>query len=191
MTITLRSHMGVEGPVVAMWDAACGKCHPCHQGLPGRCFAPLPAGTDVLRWHERAVAEVIDDDALCSIADAVWVVGLLIEWRELSPVVTFVGDAHSHDAVAAAIQALSSPFDRRADVVIALDGDLAAASKQVRRGGAIGTVCYPTKLPSYTAIVQRELDVLVPSDLLEAFALADFEAIVKAVRQSVGRSHAT
>ena len=174
-----------------MWDAACGQCHPCQQGLPGRCAAPLSAGTDAVRWHERAWTETVEDDALRCVADAVWVVGLLIEWRELSPVVAFVGDVHSRDTIEAAIRALSSPFDRRADVVIALDGDLRAASKQVSRGGAIGTLCHPETLPSYTAMVQRELEVLVPDDLLEAFALVDLDAAIAAARQSVGRSHAS
>jgi hypothetical protein len=191
VTVPLRSYLSDHGPVVAIWDGACGKCHPCKQGLPARCAAPLEPGTDLDRWHERAVAEVVDDQALCAVADAVWAVGLLIEWRELSPVVRAVGNVPSREVVAAAVKPLSSPVDRRADVVIALDGDLAAASLQVRRGGAIGATCEPTKLPSYTAMVQRELEVLIPSDVLEAFALADLDGVIATALRTVSQSHAS
>lgn len=190
MTVPLKSYEGDHGPVLAIWDGACGKCHPCQQGLPARCVAPLEPGTDVDRWHARPIAEVVDEQALRAVADAVWAVGLLIEWRELSPVVRFIGNVPSREVVAAAVRPLSSPVDRRADVVIALDGDLAAASLQVRRGGAIGATCEPTALPSYTAMVQRELEVLIPSDVLEAFALADLDDVVAIALHAASTSHA-
>lgn len=191
MTVPLRSFYGDHGPVVAIWDGACGKCHTCQKGLPARCVAPLVLGEDPDRWSEREVADVVNEEELRAIADAVWAVGLLIEWRKLSPVVGFVGNVPSRDVVAAAVGVLSSPVDRRADVVIALDGDLAAASLQVRRGGAIGSTSTPTKLPSYTAMVQRELEVLIPSDVLEAFALADLNTVVSTALRTVSQSHAS
>jgi hypothetical protein len=56
----------------------------------------------------------------------------------------------------------------RADVVLAADGDLEAAARQVRRGGAIAAVVPPTGHPSVTTVVQRELALPSPRDLVQA-----------------------
>lgn len=56
----------------------------------------------------------------------------------------------------------------RADVVIAADGDLARAARLVRRGGVISTVASPTTRPTVTTIVQRELSLPSPRDLVQA-----------------------
>jgi len=53
----------------------------------------------------------------------------------------------------------------RADLVLAADGDLAAAAKLVRRGGAIAALADPTARPSVTTLVQRELELLQPRAL--------------------------
>lgn len=56
----------------------------------------------------------------------------------------------------------------RADVVIAADGDLARAARLVRRGGVIAAVVAPTTRPTVTTIVQRELSLPSPRDLVQA-----------------------
>jgi hypothetical protein len=56
----------------------------------------------------------------------------------------------------------------RADVVIAADGDLARAARLVRRGGVIATVVPPLSRPTVTTIVQRELSLPSPRDLVQA-----------------------
>lgn len=55
----------------------------------------------------------------------------------------------------------------RADVVIAADGDLARAARLVRRGGVIAAVVAPTTRPTVTTIVQRELSLPSPRDLVQ------------------------
>ena len=55
----------------------------------------------------------------------------------------------------------------RADVVLAADGDLAAAARLVRRGGAVATTTAARgPRPSVTTLVQRELELLAPRDLV-------------------------
>lgn len=56
----------------------------------------------------------------------------------------------------------------RADVVIAANGDLFAAARLVRRGGAIAAVVPPTTRPTVTTIVQRELTLPATRDLVPA-----------------------
>jgi threonine dehydrogenase-like Zn-dependent dehydrogenase len=61
----------------------------------------------------------------------------------------------------------------RADLVLAADGDLVRAARLVRRGGAIAATATtadgdggrPTR-PSITTLVQRELELLTPRDLV-------------------------
>ena len=189
MRVALRLDEGQHLPSLAMWDAACGRCHPCQRGLPARCVAPLPVSDDVDRWHARAVGEPAGRAALAYLADAVRAVALLIAWRELRPVVALQGDSRSRDTVAAAIAPLSSLVQRRADVVLALDGDLAQASLAVRRGGAVGSIIEPVSLPTYKAIVQRELEVLAPIDLLEAFTQIDIPRISRIAQATPCEQH--
>jgi hypothetical protein len=66
---------------------------------------------------------------------------------------------------------------QRADVVLALDGDLAAAIRQVRRGGAIGSYGPRLSRPAIVTMVQREIELLVPRDLVEAFGRLDLERL--------------
>lgn len=70
----------------------------------------------------------------------------------------------------------------RADLVLAADGDLAAAARLVRRGGAIATTtAAPGPRPSVTTLVQRELELLAPHDLVRGAlvcALAPISPVV-------------
>lgn len=182
MTFVLRSAVTGSGPTLALWDGACGRCRPCQLGQPGRCATPLPPGDDASRWRVRGVDRVVEPAALPLVGAAVKAVALLAGWRGLRPVVELCGDAPTRDAVVAAVTPLADPDRQRPHVVLALDGDLNRASRIVRRGGAVGALPAPRTLPAYTAMVQRELEVLVPGDPLDAFALVDLPGVLAAAK---------
>lgn len=86
-----------------------------------------------------------------------------------------VGDGLFAAADPGAVRAWIAPRAARgrADLVLAADGDLAAAAKLVRRGGAIAAVgggrrgpATAAPRPSVTTLVQRELELLRPRDLV-------------------------
>jgi hypothetical protein len=68
------------------------------------------------------------------------------------------------DETGAVEQALAelarSGAPRRPDVVIAADGDLAAAEPYVRSGGVLGALVAPETMPTFVRLVQRELRIV-------------------------------
>ena len=66
---------------------------------------------------------------------------------------------------------------QRADVVITFDGDLLRAAKSVRRGSFIGAVRTVTQMPAPTPRAQRELDILIPRDIVEALMTMDLSGL--------------
>lgn len=184
-------HVETRGGLTVWCDLACRTCDLCQSGLPGRCETPLePAdvvGDRVLevQWGHGDVglieaAAVAMDLVLAGSASGPAVlllgsgsrlgeVGRALDAAGVWPLV-LLGDVPAGTTLRVAAEGdVRSAFghlrpSRRPDAVLTLDGDLATASRLVRRGGSIGSIGPVSRQPGFAAIVQRELTVLAPRD---------------------------
>jgi hypothetical protein len=182
-----------DGDTLRVWDPACGECAPCRAGLRALCDRPAGA------WRARPLPAGFPDPALRFLDPAARGVDALVAAGLPAPAVAVCGEGEVARAVALvvgrsgarAVAVADGAADvrtlfahaggaGRADLALALDGDLAAAARLVRRGGAVASLVPPRTLPSVTALVQRELELVGPRDPVEALLAARLDELVNA-----------
>lgn len=185
-----------ESGVLAWHDLACRRCPSCRMGAPGRCAQPSDMGEAEDRTLSIACPDGLTTDVVETAAVAL---DLILGAAAAGPAVLLLGDGRAaahvarllHDAgirplvlhgdVPVEADVPFAPDDDlrasfretspsgRSDVVVALNGDLGAAARAVRRGGAIASAGPVQNAPRFPAVVQRELTVQRPRDPMTAF----------------------
>jgi len=170
MDVSLRMRRAVHGSVLA--DHSCGECEACTAGSTLWCVAPTDEGRDL--------TPEVPEDRLADVAHALLAVAALREAPTPATVLA-LGDADGATAVLA--RALSSgrvvvapdaktarddladePTGRAA--VVVAGADARAAVRAVRRGGHVCVPDATALLPSVTELVQREVTLVGPRDVV-------------------------
>jgi hypothetical protein len=190
MTIVTRTarlwRYGGDGGLV-LRSLACGRCLCCVQGRRDHCRSPLPE--DSYSDETRLARSLTDPDGLAAVlrcsdavlthadaGDSAAVIGGTAEQVRLLTAVVAVGGVRAVNGPSPdpAVDSRSRAQEVRAswmggdryDIVVSLDGDLELAAMAVRRGGRVAVGGRVTSQPRIGTLVQREVAVIVPRDVM-------------------------
>ena len=91
--------------------------------------------------------------------------------------------------VAAGLRFGDGAEGRPPDIVLAVDGDLGLSARLVRRGGAIGALGDVTTRVSMSALVQRELEVLMTRDVSSTAATSPLCRVIAGAERAARPGH--
>lgn len=188
LDLTPALSLRADHDLVELLSGSCHECVSCRRGLRDHCTSPV-AATPVVAWESAGA----DAPWLATWAATLAAVDQLANSGEAAPRVGLVGRGDALDLTRdclagggiialvaesdgdldkAEVRRLSSLLREGGhgsagppDVVVAVDGDLALASRLVRRGGVLAAPVTVVSRVPMAVLVQRELTVVPTRDI--------------------------